>query len=576
MRITKVIIHNYRNLDKIKVWLNNESSYIIGENNLGKSNFLHLLNTICNGKSFAEEDYKDTKSKIEIELQLEMNDYEIGYFDDNFDEIDQHIIHLKYSQSISDSYPTLICTDTDDEISVRKMKKLNFYNYESTAIPTKELKFDSSKGLGVLVESFIHRYVEDKAQDFFNNANIENLRKYINERFNKIQGFKTYGLEATVDDDISNMLTKLFYLSDGERNIDKAGVGVQYNAMASISILSYITKLFITKTQPFEDRLFSNNEGKRYLPIILAIDEPEVHLHPYLQRTLIRYYKKILANKDKEFIELLKYCFDIDGLEGQLIIVTHSTDALIDDYRNIIRFYKNERITKVVCGSDPNFTISKNDEKQLIMNFQDIKEAFYAHVVILIEGETEYGCISYFAEKIGISLDEYAICIVNARGEGSIRKLASLFNAFGIKNISIYDGDVMNNETMLDTVFFTTEPCFEFEIVRKLCNLREYDIVKQIARSLYSHALTEVIDADYIRKPYTKKLGLDINTYEPKTLESISDNDPDFYNLYSCWMYAKKSVLLGRIIGKTLDVSMIPACYVNAISKAKEVACDDK
>lgn len=576
MRITKVSIYNYRNLDNIEVWLNNKNNYIIGENNLGKSNFLHLLTIVCNGKSFAEEDYNDTKSKIEIDFQIKMNDYEIGYFDDNFDETDYHIINLKYSQSISDSYPTLICTDTNDEISIRKIKKLNFYTYESTAIPAKELKFDSSKGLGILVESIIHHYVEDRGEEFFNNKNIENLRSYINERFKKIQGFKLYGLEAAVDDEVSNMLKEIFYLSDGERNVDKAGAGVQYVAMASISVLSYITKLFSSKTQSFDERLSTSDDGRKYLPIILAIDEPEVHLHPYLQRTLIRYYKKILANEDKEFLELLKYCFDIDGLEGQLIIVTHSTDSLIDDYRNIIRFYRNEGITKVVCGSNPNFTISKNDEKQLIMNFQDMKEAFYAHVVILIEGETEYGCIPYFAEKMGISLDEYAICIVNARGEGSIKRLSSLFDAFEIKNISIYDGDVINDETISDTDFFTIEPCFEFEIVKNLCNLGEYDTVKQIVQSLYSHAMTEMIDVEFIRKPYTKKLGLDIDAYEPKTLESIPDNDPEFYYLYSCWMYVKKGVLLGRIIGQTLTETMIPICYVNAIKKAKEVACNDK
>ena len=38
------------------------------------------------------------------------------------------------------------------------------------------------------------------------------------------------------------------------------------------------------------------------------------------------------------------------------------------------------------------------------MHFPDIKEAFYAHCAILIEGETEYGCIKAFADK----LKEYA------------------------------------------------------------------------------------------------------------------------------------------------------------------------
>ena len=80
------------------------------------------------------------------------------------------------------------------------------------------------------------------------------------------------------------------------------------------------------------------------------------------------------------------------------------------------------------------------------------------------------------------------------------------------------------------------------------------------------------MDADYIKKPYTKKLNLDINSYIPKSLGTISDTDPDFYNLFSCWFYAKKGVLTGRIIGEMLTEALIPDCYRDAIQKAKEIA----
>ena len=50
MRIACVKVANYRNIDGIEVVFNPECNYIIGENNLGKSNFLSLLVTVCNGK----------------------------------------------------------------------------------------------------------------------------------------------------------------------------------------------------------------------------------------------------------------------------------------------------------------------------------------------------------------------------------------------------------------------------------------------------------------------------------------------------------------------------------------------
>ena len=147
MVIQHVKARNYRNIDGIDVWLNNTSNFIIGENNLGKSNFLHLLETVCTGKSFSEEDYTNEDLPIEVELQIKMVNGEIGFFGDNFDPNDESLIHMKYYQSINEAYPTLICTDTDDSVSLKQLRKIDFYRYESTLQPSKELQFDSSKGM---------------------------------------------------------------------------------------------------------------------------------------------------------------------------------------------------------------------------------------------------------------------------------------------------------------------------------------------------------------------------------------------------------------------------------------------
>ena len=42
--------------------------------------------------------------------------------------------------------------------------------------------------------------------------------------------------------------------------------------------------------------------------------------------------------------------------------------------------------------------------------------------------------------------------------------------------------------------------------------------------------------------------------------------------MYSSWFIAKKSVLLGRVVGTLLSENLIPSCYKDAIIKAKEVA----
>lgn len=68
-------------------------------------------------------------------------------------------------------------------------------------------------------------------------------------------------------------------------------------AMASMNILCKIMELYKSKTISFDELLYTDSDGKNLLPLILAIDEPEVHLHPYLQRSLINYYKRILRKR---------------------------------------------------------------------------------------------------------------------------------------------------------------------------------------------------------------------------------------------------------------------------------------
>lgn len=580
MRISCVKVNNYRNIDGIEVTFNPECNYIIGENNIGKSNFLTLLATVCSGKSFDEKDFADSEKPIEVELDIKLLPNEQGFLGDNFSPEDASLLKIRYHQTIRDAYPTIVSADSNESIPPKQLRKLNFLKYETTSVPSKELRLDTQKGAGLLISTIIKRFNDSAACAFLDTTQVDRLMEFINGYLEKIRSFRDYSIKATVSPDSTEMLTKLFYLSDGIRKIESTGSGVQYMAMASINILCQIMELYKSKSVLFEDLLYTDSDGKKLLPLILSIDEPEVHLHPYLQRSLIGYYKRILCNKDTEFVDLLKTLFNVDGISGQIIIVTHSTDALIGDYRNLIRFYKKENITSVISGYALRPTPGNNNagrikaetEKHLIMHFPEVKEAFYAKCALLIEGETEYGCIHKFAEKIGISLDDYGICVINARGQNSIKPLRQLFTFFAIPSVAIYDGDVKDDHTATPDEFYTTELCFEIEIVKTLFAAGKTDLVRAIALDMDNNACSVPLDANFVRNHF-KKMNIDIDSYTPKKLNDVSDDDEkDFCRMFSAWFMAKKGVLLGRIIGEATPTENIPVCYSSAIKKAQEVA----
>ena len=574
MRITCVRVSNYRNIDGITVNFNPECNYIIGENNLGKSNFLTLLGTVCNGRGFDDKDFFDPDKPIEVELELKLLQNEQGYFGDDFSPDDASLLKIRYRQTIREAYPTIVSADSNESIQPKLLRKINFLKYETTSVPSKELRLDTQKGAGLIFNSIIGRFIANGEEPpaFLNSEQVGNLTEFINEHLVKIRSFKEYSIKATVSSNLTEMLASLFYLSDGERKIEATGSGVQYMAMASMNILCQIMELYKSKSNPFEEQLYTDDSGKKLLPLVLSIDEPEVHLHPYLQRSLIGYYKKILHNEDTDFADLLKLCFGIDGIDGQLIIVTHSTDALVGDFRNLIRFYKNGDKTAVVSGSDSTLGFTTAIQKHMIMRFPEIKEAFYAHCAVLIEGETEYGCINAFADKLGVPLNDYGICVINARGEESIKPLRQLLDKFKIPSIAIYDGDVRAGHAADPDKFFTQELCFEIEIVKKLFSSGHTALVRQIAKDVKNNAELIELDADFVRKPF-KKMSINIAEYVPKKLSDVSDDDEnEFCKMYSAWFMAKKDVLLGRIIGESLPAELIPACYADAIRRAQEVA----
>jgi len=105
-----------------------------------------------------------------------------------------------------------------------------------------------------------------------------------------------------------------------------------------------------------------------------------------MQRSLVKYVSKLLRNKEKDFSILIKELFNVDNVIGQAIIVSHSPNILLDNYKYIVRFYPEGTEIKAVSGE--NLAIEEGVEKHLLMNFPYIKEAMFSRCGVIVEGQT--------------------------------------------------------------------------------------------------------------------------------------------------------------------------------------------
>ena len=551
MYIKWMHIENYRNLADVTLSFHNDINYFVGENAVGKSNFLDLLEIIMECQGFNEHDFTDVHKPIRIDLELSLG--ELNY-KSMFTPNEGPTYRLRLEQVVQEVYPRLYSvTDTGVEPMALSMIRHALYMCHRDTSEQELFTIPSSVyvELGKLLDDYVSR-LEMVTNDV--QREIVSLRK-------DLDPYCMLNIQHLIEVLSTSSAMERKYSSDNVRLI----------MAVALKILAQIYMKINSATTNLESLLVCDEKGRKYLPIFISVDEPELHLSPYLQRAVLNYYRQIATNENEEFLALLRDVFNIDGLLGQLFVVTHSTDALVDDYRHIIRLYRDEHhMVCAACGVTFNFP--KEVEKHLIMHFPEAKEALYARCIILVEGETEYGSFAGFGKKLGVDFDYFGICLINARGESSISKLQKLFNRFAIPTVALYDRDVEEKYAKAHSnIFYTDEICFEMDFVTHLLSLRKRSIMDAIIKDIIDDA-RPMVTKDMARRGYAK-LGITKNQIVQRCLPNISDCKlDDLHIYYFSWFYANKGVIVGRRISQFLETEMIPPAFIAVIERAKALS----
>ena len=548
MYIKWMHIENYRNLADVTLSFHNDINYFVGENAVGKSNFLDLLEIIMECHGFIESDFTDVNKPIRIDFEISLGElnYKSMYTAD-----EGPTYRLRLEQVVQEVYPRLYrVTDAGIEPMALSMIRHALYVCHRDTSEQELFSIPSSiyVELGQLLQAYVSR-LEMPTDDF--QREIVSLRK-------DLDPYCMLNIQHLVEVLSTSSAMERKYSADNVRLI----------MAVALKILAQIYMKVSSATTNLESLLVYDAKGYKFLPIFISVDEPELHLSPYLQRAVLNYYRQIATNENEEFLALLRDIFKIDGLLGQLFVVTHSTDALVDDYRHIIRLYRDENnMVCAACGVTFNFP--KEVEKHLIMHFPEAKEALYARCIIIVEGETEYGSFTGFGKKLGVDFDYFGICLINARGESSISKLQKLFNRFSIPTVALYDRDVEGKYAKAHSnIFYTQEICFEMDFVSYLLAMHKRSIMDAIIKDIIDDA-RPMVTKDMARRGYAK-LGITKSQIVQRCLPNISDRKlDDLHIYYFSWFYANKGVIVGRRISQFLDASMIPPAFIAVIERAK-------
>jgi putative ATP-dependent endonuclease of OLD family len=164
-------------------------------------------------------------------------------------------------------------------------------------------------------------------------------------------------------------------------------------------------------------------------PLLLAIEEPELYLHPHACR---HFYKLLLGMPSDEV---------------QIVYTTHEGSFVeVTNCQNIHLVRKNPNGTYVRSGSEISFNL--NEITKIASKFdRDLNEIFFANHVVLTEGFADKIAAQYALEKLGVNLDKENISIVECGGRDSIKDITKILNHFRIPCYVLIDEDPGDDET---------------------------------------------------------------------------------------------------------------------------------
>lgn len=246
----------------------------------------------------------------------------------------------------------------------------------------KQRRVDFATKADVLIEELQKRMLEGKKQ-------ILSYAKETGASFNNANP----NFEGAISDVEMFSVLKLIveYTTGIQMKIPATHNGLGYNNLIFMSLL-------LAKMQVNSDGDYMGSNSKVFP--VLAIEEPEAHLHPAMQYKFLKFLKQ---NKTQ-------------NKARQIFITTHSTHITsavsLDD---LICLHNENGLTTV---GYPGLVFPDDKSKKYVQRFLDATKSdmLFAQKVILVEGIAEQLLMSVFAQYENKSLEDNHVAVINVGG----------------------------------------------------------------------------------------------------------------------------------------------------------------
>ncbi|MHA1293482.1 MAG: ATP-dependent nuclease [Promethearchaeota archaeon] len=423
--------------------------------------------------------------------------------------------------------------------------------------------------------SKIDEYFKTFKNRLENQKNLFNLKKNISE----MNDFKSFNED--LKDIIQNIMPNI--------DIDFSFISIQDNELLKKAIIEIDSFPLLSQGTGYQSnfviafkmlKIFSILKDKDLKSAFVAIEEPEAHLHPHLQRQFVNNLRN-LQNTFKN-----KY-----GINIQIIVTSHSANILSRImFFELIVFKKHNDATQALLFSkdfiDELIASLNLNQKELNKKGAKIRKGlsrtfeymlnyypdlFFSKGVIIGDGETEEGALPEYARILDSNFDSNGITYINTRGEGNIQYYLNILNKLKIKYVYILDKDKKKEDykRLKDEEFITIKKAFEAEIIETLPVYKILDVLFNLSNDLTNLNRFKKLKSQF-------KLPDSITKFE-ETIEFFRnhpDSETELKNKkdFKAWVRDQKGILFGKLIAKISNKNEIPKVYSDAIKKTIELA----